>query len=212
MFTGIIQEVGKIAKIKKNEKTTNFTIKAKKVIKGKKVGQSIAVNGVCTTITNLNKNSFEFDALTETLKISNLSDLKEGDELNLEPALSLNQSLDGHLVQGHIDATGKVTAIKDFKDEKTIAIEFPREIAKYLAFKGSITVNGISLTISNLKEKTFSVEITPHTLKKTNLKNLKLADKVNLETDLIARHLEQLLKKTEEQASYEFLRERGLIY
>lgn len=212
MFTGIIQEVGKVEKIKKSEKTTTFTIKAANVIKGKKVGQSIAVNGVCTTIIKLNKNSFEFDALTETMEISNLSYLKEGDEVNLEPALTLNQSLDGHLVQGHVDAIGKISAIKDFKGEKTFIMEFPKEIAKYLAFKGSITVNGISLTISNLQEKTFSVEITPHTLEKTNLKNLKSEDKVNLETDLIARHLEQLLKKSEEQASYEFLRERGLIY
>lgn len=212
MFTGIIQEPGKVESVKKSEKTTTFKIKAANVIKGKKIGQSIAVNGICTTITKLHKTGFEFDALTETLKISNLSDLKKGDEVNLEPALTLNQSLDGHLVQGHVDAIGKVSAIKDYKGEKTIIISFPKEIAKYLAFKGSITINGISLTISNLQEKTFSVEITPHTLEKTNLKNLKLDDKVNLETDLIARHLEQLLKKTEEQASYEFLRERGLIY
>src|SRR3989338_3159598 len=122
MFTGIIQEVGKVIKVKKDEKAVIFTIKAKNVIKNKKVGQSIAINGVCTTITKLKKDSFEFDALAETLKISNLGNLKTDDEINLEAALTLNQSLDGHLVQGHVDAMGKVKAIKDYKGEKTIII------------------------------------------------------------------------------------------
>ncbi len=212
MFTGIIKEIGKVSKINKKKDEASFTISAKDTIKDKEIGQSIAVNGVCTTITRLSKDSFSFDAIPETLKRTNLSSLKVNDKVNLEPALRLDQPIDGHLVQGHVDCEGTVVANKKFKDEITLTIDFPKEISKYLAFKGSITINGVSLTIANLQTQTLSVELTPLTLKKTNLQYLKLEDKVNLEIDLIARYLEALVQKSEQQASYEFLRERGLIY
>ena len=207
MFTGIIKELGKVKKITKSAKGATFVIQAKSILKNKKIGESIAVNGVCVTITKLTKGNFEFEAIKETLDISNLKSLEIDDEVNLEPALTLNQSLDGHLVQGHIDTEGTV----ENYNENTLTIKFPKQISDCLAFKGSITVNGVSLTISDLQDSTFSVSLIPHTLKNTNLKNLKKGDKVNLEVDLIARYLKNLLDKKDNEAKYEFLKDRNLI-
>ncbi len=207
MFTGIIKELGKVKKITKSSQSATFVIQAKSILKNKKIGESIAVNGVCVTITKLTKGNFEFEAIKETLDISNLKSLEIDDEVNLEPALTLNQSLDGHLVQGHIDTEGTV----ENYNENTLTIKFPKQISDCLAFKGSITVNGVSLTISDLQDSTFSVSLIPHTLKNTNLKNLKKGDKVNLEVDLIARYLKNLLDKKDNEAKYEFLKDRNLI-
>lgn len=187
MFTGIITETGKTLKIKKGKKAWTFTIQTKSILKDKKIGDSIAINGACVTITGIKGKNFNFDAIPETLKLTNLRDLKKGSKVNLEPSLKLNQSLDGHFVQGHIDETGTVMS---FKKEK-LTIKFPQKLAKYLAFKGSVAINGVSLTISDLKKDTFSVELIPHTLKMTNLGELKKGDKVNLEIDMIARYLER---------------------
>lgn len=211
MFTGIIKELGKIKKITKSRKGATFLVQAGSILKNKKIGESIAVNGVCVTITKLTKGYFEFEAIKETLDRSNFKNLKTGDEVNLEPALTLNQSLDGHLVQGHIDTEGMVKNFKKNHGDNILTIKFPKQIAAFLAFKGSITVNGVSLTISNLQDSTFSVSLIPHTLKNTNLKNLKKGDKVNLEVDLIARYLKNLLDKKEDEVKYEFLKDRNLI-
>lgn len=211
MFTGIIHEIGKIKNIKKDSHSVTFDVQAIKILKKKKIGDSIAVNGVCVTIVKLNKNIFEFQAVKETLERTNFKELKIGSEVNLEPALALNQSLDGHLVQGHIDNIGIVENLKKDGNKSALTIKFPKELAYYIAFKGSIAINGISLTISDLQESTFSVALIPHTLKNTNIKNLKKGDKVNLEIDLIARYLKNLLDKKENEAKYEFLKERNLI-
>ncbi|MFA6917499.1 MAG: riboflavin synthase [Candidatus Gracilibacteria bacterium] len=211
MFTGIIKEVGRIEKIKSGKNIKTFTVKADFAIKDKEIGQSVAVNGVCVTITGLTKNSFDFDAMQETLERTNLGSLKSKSKVNLEPALTLNQSLDGHLVQGHVDTQGKTTSLKNDKKHTILTIEFPVEISKYLAFKGSITINGVSLTISRLEEKTFSVDLIPHTLAKTNLGELKKGDKINLEVDIIARYLKRMLDCKEGEFKYEYLVERGFI-
>lgn len=211
MFTGIIKELGKVKKITKTQKGATFLVQAGSILKNKKIGESIAVNGVCVTIIKLTKGSFQFEAIKETLDKSNLKNLKTGTEVNLEPALTLNQSLDGHLVQGHIDTEGIVENFEKDHGENILTIKFPKQIAAFLAFKGSITVNGVSLTISNLQDSTFSVSLIPHTLKNTNLKNLKKGDKVNLEVDLIARYLKNLLDKKDNEAKYEFLKDRNLI-
>lgn len=211
MFTGIIQEIGKVKKVKKGSNIATFSIQTAKILKKKKIGDSIAINGVCVTITRLNKNIFEFQAVQETLEKTNLKNLKTGSEINLEPALTLNQTLDGHLVQGHVDNIGIVENLTRNKDQGTLKIKFPKEMAHYLAFKGSIAINGVSLTISDLQESTFSVALIPHTLEKTNLKDLKKEDKVNLEIDLIARYLKNLLDNKENEVKYEFLKERNLI-
>lgn len=211
MFTGIIQEIGKVKNIKKDSKTVTFAIQTAKILKKKKTGDSIAVNGICVTISKLNKNIFEFESVKETLERTNLKELKTGSEVNLEPALSLNQTLNGHLVQGHIDNTGIVESFQKERNQGSLTIKFPKELANYLAFKGSVTINGISLTIADLQESTLSVALIPHTLKNTNLKSLKKGDRVNLEIDLIARYLKNLLDKKENEVKYEFLKERNLI-
>ncbi|MDA1060699.1 MAG: riboflavin synthase [bacterium] len=197
MFTGIIKELGTVAKVGKNKAIKSFVIHAVETIKDKEIGQSIAVNGVCTTITELSEHSFSFDAIPDTLKRTNLKDLKEGEKVNLEPAMRLDQPIDGHLVQGHVDCEGIIKKKRENREDSILTIAFPKKIAKYLAFKGSITINGVSLTITNLQLENFSVELTPLTIKKTNFQYLKVGDKVNLEIDLIARYLERLVGKTE---------------
>ncbi len=210
MFTGIILELGEITKIDKKDSNYHFEVKAEAILENKKIGQSIAVNGVCVTIVKINKNSFEFQAMPETLKKTNLGSLKINDLVNLEPALKLNQEIDGHLIQGHVDTMGVVIENKISK-RNILKIGFPKEISDFLAFKGSICLNGVSLTISLLEEDSFNVDLIPLTLQKTNLGKLKKGDKVNIEVDLIARYLQRQLKNKEKEARYVFLKERNLI-
>jgi len=207
MFTGIIQEIGKVKKIEKGSHGLSFEIESNIVIKDKKIGDSISVNGACLTVVEINNNKFKFDVIEETLAKTNLKNLQIDDEVNLESALKFNQGIDGHLVQGHIDCEGVVEKFEN----PILTIKFPSEIAECLAFKGSITVNGVSLTISDLQLDNFSVSLIPHTIKSTNLKNLKKGHKVNLEIDLIARYLKNMLEKKDQEAKYEFLKERNLI-
>ena len=211
MFTGIITEIGKVKNLRKEKASSIFGIHAPQTTKGKKIGQSIAVNGVCVTITKLSQKDFEFEAIEETLKKTNLNDLKIGEKVNLEPALKLNQSLDGYLVQGHIDSKGKVLILDIKKEKSTLKIEFPEDISQYLAFKGSITINGVNLTISELQTDFFKIDLTNYTLENTNLKNLKKGDIVNLETDIIAKYLERLLNQKEKETKFQFLKDRNLI-
>jgi len=195
MFTGIIEEIGIVKNISPEKNVSIFEIETKSILKNKKIGDSIAVNGACMTITNIQKKIFSFDVMAESLEKTNLKNLKKSDKVNLESALKLNQSLDGHIVQGHIDATGIVQSLKKIKKHVILEIKFPKNLKKYIAYKGSITINGVSLTISDTKAETFKVDLIPHTLKITNLGKLKKHDKVNLEVDIIARYLETLLNK-----------------
>lgn len=211
MFTGIIKELGEIKEIKVEKTHTNFTVKAPFTIKGKKIGESIAVNGACMTITKITKEGFCFETMQESLEKTNLGKLKIKEKVNLEPALTLNQGLDGHLVQGHIDNQGKVISFEEIEKHTILSIEYPKELEKYLALKGSITINGVSLTVSRLDKKTFSVDLIPHTISHTNLGSLEKGSMVNLEVDLIARYLKRLLDAKESETKYEYLLERGFI-
>jgi len=211
MFTGIIKETGKIKGIKKSPKATIFSIQTKSILKNKKIGDSIAVDGACVTITKIDNNIFDFDAMPETLEITTLGTTKIGDTLNLEPALTLNQALDGHLVQGHVDEVGTIDNLIKENDKVQLKISHTKEISQFLAFKGSVTINGVSLTISDLGKDTFSVDLIPHTLKLTNLNDLKKGNKVNIEIDTIARYLKNLLDSKEKETKYEFLKERGFL-
>lgn len=210
MFTGIIQEKGIITDRNK-DKNLSFSVKSKRILENKKIGDSICVNGICVTITNINNDVFDFDAMPETISTTNIDELEKGSEVNLEPALTLNQGLDGHLIQGHVDTTGEVQDLTDNSDQVRLTIKYPKEISQYLAFKGSVTLNGVSLTISDLRTDTFSVDLIPHTLKATNLNKIKKGDKVNIEIDLIARYLKTLLDTKEKETKYEYLKERGFL-
>jgi len=201
VFTGIIQELGQIINLKKSQQNLEIRIFAEKILLNKKIGDSIAINGACQTITKINKNYFQVIAIPETLRCTNFQNFQKDDLVNLEAPLKIGDSLDGHFVLGHVDSTAKCHSCRhlchprkdrnlNFKNtEPILEIEIPKSIAKYIVHKGSITVNGVSLTISKIKEKTFEISLIPHTLKNTNLGKLKKGDLVNLEVDVIARYV-----------------------
>jgi len=194
MFTGIIQEKAKVKNIKKSSGKTAFEIESEIVIENLKIGSSIACNGACLTVVNLDKNTFEVEAIPETLKLTNLGNLKIGSFLNLEPSLKLKDELSGHIVLGHIDGMGEVLSIKSEGDSILMTIGFEENLGKYIAHKGSITIDGISLTIAKVTDKNFTVALIPHTLEVTTLSDRKIGDMANLEVDVVARYLEKLIK------------------
>lgn len=208
MFTGIIEEQSQIQTISKNGDKLTLSILAPKTASKVAIGDSVAVDGTCLTVTSKDGDSIFFDAVAETIDRTIVKNYTEGQKVNLETALTLSKGIDGHLVQGHVDTTGTVISIND-KNE--ITIEFPPEIAKFLAFKGSIVINGVSLTISKLEDTTLKVSLIPHTLEITNLGELKPENLVNIEIDLIARYLERMIHEKEDQSKYHFLKERNLI-
>ena len=193
MFTGIIQEKQKVKNIKKSLGKTLFVIESKKIIENLEIGSSIACNGTCLTVVNLHSDTFEVEAIPETLKLTNLGDLKIGNYINLEPSLRLQDELSGHIVLGHVDSMGKISNIKSEGDSILMTIEFPQYLSKYIAHKGSITIDGISLTIAKVTDKDFTVALIPHTLDITTLSDKRIGDKVNLEVDVVARYLEKLI-------------------
>lgn len=194
MFTGIIEELGKIKSLEKHTEGARIKISAKVVTVDSVDGDSIAVNGVCLTVIDLKSDSFAADVSNETLKRSTLGNLNVGARVNLERAVTPTTRLGGHIVQGHVDSTGKfLQAVKE-GDFWTIRIGFPPEIARYLVYKGSIAVEGISLTIADLAENYFEIAVIPKTWELTNLSTLKPGDAVNLEVDMIAKYVERILK------------------
>ena len=190
MFTGIIQELGKITKITSKKNQKEFEITSSKVIKDKKIGDSIAINGACMTVTKKTENGFIFTASEESLIKTNLQFLKPQDIVNLEPALRLRDTIDGHLVSGHVDDIAEVIEIEQ-KEGGDVELFFKHNerLNKFIAEKGSVTVNGVSLTVVKKQKNIFSVNIIPHTLEKTNLQFLEKNAKINLEIDLMARYL-----------------------
>lgn len=210
MFTGIIKEVGKVLEISgTNEK--KLTISTKKIHQDQKKGDSISINGACLTVTSNKNGNLEFDIITETLEKTNLGKLQTGSPVNMETALKINDGIHGHLIQGHVDTTAEVIQPPTKENKQTLTINFPPHISKHLALKGSITINGVSLTISKLEKNTFSVSLIPETLTETNLGLVKKGDIVNLEVDLISRYLERLINEKEDQSNYRFLFDRGFI-
>ncbi len=193
MFTGIVQKQGGIRAIKRTSKALRFEVEIEKFLKDVKKGDSIAVNGVCTTVVDLEKDCFAFEAIEETLNKTNFKKLKKGSIVNLEKSIKWNEKIDGHFVQGHIDETGKILEIKNDKKRTRITISLSKAMKPFVAYKGSVSINGISLTISDVEEKKFSVDIIPHTLKNTNLSQLKKNDIVNIEADMIARYLHKII-------------------
>ena len=193
MFTGIIEELGSVRSIEERGENARIVIDARVVTEGTNHGDSIAVNGVCLTALDIHDDSFAADVSRETLLRSTLGSLKPGTPVNLERAVTPATRLGGHMVQGHVDARGKFVSVADHGDSWTLRIGFPPEIARYLVFKGSVAVEGISLTIANLGENYFEIAIIPKTWEVTNLSNLKPGDGVNLEVDVIGKYVERLL-------------------
>ena len=211
MFTGIVEEVGTISKIK----SASLVIKADKVLEGTRLGDSIAVNGVCLTVVNIGNNEFEADVMPETKRCSNLSDVKPGDKVNLERAMAANGRFGGHIVSGHIDGEGSILEIKEEGNAFWYAVSAKEEILKYVIRKGSVTIDGISLTVPKEEDDGFYVSIIPHTRKETSLSCKKIGDRVNIECDMVGKYIEHFIsfrdRKKESSLNEEFLRKFGYV-
>ena len=193
MFTGIIEELGRVRRVERRGEDARIVIAAHTVIEGSKEGDSIAVNGVCLTALNVQMDSFAADCSRETLERSTLGRLSPGAPVNLERAVTLATRLGGHIVQGHVDARGTFLGAKDHGGSWTVRIAYPPEITRYLVFKGSIAVEGISLTIAELTEGYFEIAVIPKTWAITTFSHLQRNDEVNLEVDVIAKYVERIL-------------------
>lgn len=205
MFTGIIEELGRIRSVEKRGEGARLVVEARNVTKGTKEGDSISVNGVCLTAIDVRPDSFAADGSRETLLRSTLGRLLAGSFVNLERAVTPSTRLGGHIVQGHIDARGKFLGATEHVGSWTVRIAYPKEIAHYLVFKGSIAVEGISLTVAGLTDEYFEIAIIPKTWSVTNLQHLRPNDEVNLEADIIAKYVERILSiqpetRTEKQS------------
>ncbi|HET8760899.1 MAG TPA: riboflavin synthase [Nitrospiria bacterium] len=214
MFTGIVEELGVVQALERGLQSAVLTVLARRVIKGMNVGDSITVNGVCLTVVRVTDQGFAVDVGPETLRVTTLGGLAPGDGVNLERAMRVGDRLGGHLVSGHVEAVGRVASRTPDGNAINLTIEAPREIMRYCVGKGSITIDGVSLTITSLTEKTFGVMIIPHTAEVTNLGLKPPGSLVNLEPDLIAKYVERLLMGGDakaEKVDAEFLRKRGLL-
>jgi len=194
MFTGIIQAKGNIKEIRISNKGAVFALNSNSLeLSDVSIGDSIAVNGVCLTITQLDKNSFSADVSQETLNCTTFSQLKKDQNINLEKSLRLNQGIDGHLVSGHVDGVGEVVSLQKEGESTRLKIKVKNDLSKYIAKKGSICINGVSLTVNSVEADIFDVNIVPHTLSVTTLGELIENSRVNIEIDIIARHIEHLI-------------------
>lgn len=193
MFTGIIEELGSVRSIEERGDNARIVIAARVVTEGTSHGDSIAVNGVCLTALDIQPDSFAADVSRETLMRSTLGRLRPGAPVNLERAVTPATRLGGHIVQGHVDARGQFVDVEDHGESWTLRIKYPAEIAKYLVFKGSVAVEGISLTIAALTDEYLEIAIIPKTWEVTNLSQLKPGDDVNIEVDVIGKYVERLL-------------------
>lgn len=197
MFTGIIEELGSVLTLSRNENGARITISAQKITTDTKDGDSIAVNGVCLTALNVTAEGFDADVSEETLRRSTLGNLSAGARVNLERALTFASRLGGHIVQGHVDGRGTFLSATPEGDFYTVRIGFPPELARYLVHKGSVAVEGISLTIAELGADHFDIAVIPKTWEVTNLSTLGPGDAVNLEVDMIAKYVEKLMNNSE---------------
>jgi len=193
VFTGIIEELGRVRAVQKRGDDARIVIEAHTVTKGSRDGDSIAVNGVCLTALGMQPDSFAADVSQETLLRSTLGKLEAGSPVNLERAVTPATPLGGHIVQGHVDGRGRFLSAENQGGSWTVRIVYPEEVARYLVFKGSIAVEGISLTIAGLTKDYFEIAVIPKTWEVTNLAHLKAGDEVNLEVDIIAKYVERIL-------------------
>lgn len=193
MFTGIVEEIGTLRQVISGSSSGSIRISAKKVLENTKIGDSIAVNGVCLTVTSLSPDGFTADVMPETLRRTNLGSLKSGAPVDLERAMAADGRFGGHLVSGHIDGTGTIVSLKNEGNAVWVQIKAPRPILQLIVEKGSITIDGISLTVASVSEDSFQVSVIPHTGSETILLRKKVGDMVNLENDIVAKYVQHLL-------------------
>jgi riboflavin synthase len=214
IFTGLIIEVGRVRQIRRRDDGAYLEIEARKVLEGTRIGDSISINGVDLTVIKMSADSFSAEASLETLKRSTLGELRVGGKVNLERALAVGERLGGHMVQGHVDGTGELVSVVPEGNAYRMRFRFRRELGRYIAMKGSITVDGISLTVAGLGDDWFEVAIIPHTWRETTLSDLKSGGRVNLEVDVLAKYVERLMLNEQTPAvqtelTVEYLIEQG---
>ena len=193
MFTGIVEEVGIVKGLQKSGPSARLTVGAKVVLENACPGDSIAVNGVCLTVTELNPTCFTADVMHETLRRSSLGDLRAGSPVNLERAMAADGRFGGHMVSGHIDGTGTLTGVREDGNARWYTVSAPSQILRYIIEKGSVAIDGISLTVAEVDDTSFQVSVIPHTAQRTTLSVRRTGDQVNLENDCVGKYVEKLL-------------------
>ena len=211
MFTGIIEEQGRVISAEFSSSGLELSIECSKILEDIALGASIAADGACQTVTDFGKGYFKVLSSNETLKVTNYKNLKQGSLINLERALALNKRLDGHIVSGHIDCTAEFIKSENDGFSKRLFFKLPEKFSKYAVYKGPIAVNGVSLTIASIENNIFSVCLIPATLQSVNLSILKCGDIVNIETDLFAKYIENIVKFRQSNIDYNFLLENGFV-
>ena len=214
MFTGIVEEIGTIKRFNISGNSGCIEIEAKKVLEGTKIGDSIAVNGICLTVVSMSDSSCCADVMAETVRRSSLSELSDGDSVNLERAMAADGRFGGHIVSGHIDGTGVIVSKVQEENAVWVTIEAPEEILNYIVEKGSICIDGISLTVASVSDRDFKVSVIPHTGEETTLLKKKTGLKVNLENDIIGKYVGKLMnisggEKKASNITMDFLIENG---
>lgn len=212
MFTGIIEEIGTITEINQKSNASTLKIAAKRILSDVALGDSISVNGICLTVTSFSSSHFTVDVMPETLKSTSFRSLKNGSRVNLERAMTPNRRFGGHFVTGHVDGVGKIIAKRPIGNAVYYEISVPKDLLKYIILKGSVAVDGISLTVFALSNQSFTISLIPHTLKKTILGGKKTGELVNIECDMLGKYVErfiQLKDKNDSAITKAFLDENG---
>jgi len=212
MFTGIIEETGVVKALSKHTNGAVLTLECNKVLSDTKIGDSIAINGVCQTVIDMSKNTFSVDVSDETLDVTTFKNFKSGEKVNLERALTLSTRLGGHMVTGHIDCRGKLLSIQRLSNFYNLEFELPEQQMKYVVNKGSIAINGISLTVAKVEKNIVKAAIIPHTFQNTTLQYLNPGDYVNIETDILAKYVENFsCKEDNDVITIEYLNQNGFV-
>ncbi len=216
LFTGLIEEVGVVQSVLMGTKSAKIVVGAKNILGDVKLGDSICTNGVCLTVTDYTHNSFAVDVMAETMRKSNLKNIVSGSNVNLERALRLSDRLGGHIVSGHIDGTGTIVSFDKEDNAIWVTIQPPEELLKYIINKGSIAIDGISLTVAYIDNRIFKVSVIPHTKDVTTLLNKSPGDEVNLECDMLGKYIEKLLnhtstEDTKKNIDMDFLSQHGFV-
>lgn len=211
MFTGIIEEIGTVVAMTRGARSFSLEVRAQKVLEDTRIGDSISTNGVCLTVTELSDSSFKADVMPETVSRTALQELTAGSLVNLERALSLQTRLGGHLVTGHIDGTGRISQRRNDDNALWLTIECAPSLLRHIVEKGSITIQGVSLTVARVDESSFVVSLIPHTQSVTTLHSLRIGSLVNLETDIIAKYVEKMLGKNSSEGIMSTLAKAGFF-